>query len=222
MGSGRQQSYVLQYLPFVVEANFTLRGSASNAHRKLCKTIDSFLLSLYNSQVADNQGAPHETAIRLSNLTQGSLYHDGGRIDLEHVNGVGGGNVGGSVQLTLRLYRQATRVTGQNRMVVSEALLRAFNSNIGELSKPFLDQCIRCSQRMLMRGYSGSGQRAPTPRIALSANALLELLYGAYFCIYNGLQSQGSQGCSNSPNVVFLYVALLDLLEIAIAGHVYY
>ena len=192
-GTTGRQHMVLQYLPVIIEANFVLR--ASNANRKICKTIDSFLLSIYNSQVADRAGQPHETAIRLHNLAQGSIYHDGARVDLDHVSGggSGGGRSGGpgSLELTLRLYRQATRVTGQNRMTVSEALLRAFNANVGELTKHFLDQSVRAYQRLLQRGH---GVKATSsPRVALAPNVLLEMLYGAYFCIYNGLQMQGAQ-----------------------------
>ena len=98
-----------------------------------------------------------------------------------------------NLQLTLRLYRQSTRVTGQNRMAVCEALLRSFNANVGELGKQALEQFVRCCQRMLHRGYSGSGHKTAAPRIALSGDVLTELLYGAYYCIYNGLQVQGSQ-----------------------------
>ena len=90
---------------------------------------------------------------------------------------------------------QAKRITGQNRMAVCEALLRAFNANIGELSKHALQEFIRCCQRMLHRGHSsgGGGHKQAVPRIALNGDVLTELLYGAYYCIYNGLQVPGSQ-----------------------------
>ena len=80
-------------------------------------------------------------------------------------------------------------------MAVSEALLRAFNANIGELSKPALEQFIRCCQRVLHRGHNvgSGGQKQPVPRIVLSGDVLTELLHGAYYCIYNGLQVPGSQ-----------------------------
>ena len=156
------------------------------------------MLSLYNSEVADRAGQPHEAQVRLPNLMQSSLYHDCSRIDLD--SGVVSNNAAqpaaanANLQLTLRLYKQATRITGQNRMAVSEALLRAFNANIGELSKHALEQFIRCCQRMLHRGHAAGGMhKQVVPRIALSGDVLTELLYGAYYCIYNGLQVPGSQ-----------------------------
>ena len=173
-----------------------IRSGVGGSNRKICKTIDTFLLSLYNSEVADRAGQPHSAQIRLPNLMQSSLYHDCSRIDLD--SGVVSNNAAqpaaanANLQLTLRLYKQATRITGQNRMAVSEALLRAFNADIGELSKHALEQFIRCCQRMLHRGHTG-GHKQAVPRIALSGDVLTELLYGAYYCIYNGLQVPGSQ-----------------------------
>ena len=88
-------------------------------------------------------------------------------------------------------------------MAVSEALLRAFNANIGELSKPALEQFIRCCQRVLHRGHNvgSGGQKQQVPRIVLSGDVLTELLYGAYYCIYNGLQLPGSQVRMDLSNI---------------------
>ena len=71
-GAAPKHWYVLQFVPYVVEANFVLRGGGGvgASNRKMCKTIDTFLLSLYNSEVADRAGQPHEARIRLPNLMQ--------------------------------------------------------------------------------------------------------------------------------------------------------
>ena len=92
-------------------------------------------------------------------------------------------------------------------MAVSEALLRAFNANIGELSKPALEQFIRCCQRVLHRGHNvgSGGQKQQGPRIVLSGDVLTELLYGAYYCIYNGLQLPGSQVRMDLSNIYSAY-----------------
>ena len=73
--------------------------------------------------MADRAGAPHEAQIRLPNLMQSSLYHDCSRIDLD--SGVVSNNAAqtpaaanSGLQLTLRLYKQATRITGQGRYSV--------------------------------------------------------------------------------------------------------
>ena len=89
-----------------------IRSGVGGSNRTICKTIDTFLLSLYNSEVADRAGQPHEAQIRLPNLMQSSLYHDCSRIDLD--SGVVSNNAAqtgpaaanANLQLTLRLYKQ--------------------------------------------------------------------------------------------------------------------
>ena len=95
---------------------------------------------------------------------------------------------------------------------MTEALFRIYNQTLGDLAKFSLEQFVRTVQKMLQRGgssynsYNSGGQsnqqrvtasnnnsNIRKTRIVLSSNVLLELLYGAYFAIYNGFQLGGSQ-----------------------------
>lgn len=75
-----------------------------------------------------------------------------------------------------------------------EGLFRTYNEVIGELPKFSLEQFVRTSQKVLQRGTVAQQDktRART-KIVLANNVLLEMLYGAYFCVYNGFQVAGSQ-----------------------------
>ena len=104
------------------------------------------------------------------------------------------------------------RIHAQNRLKVVEALFRIYNQVLGDLGKFSLEQFVRTVQKMLQRGSSSSSHhnRGASPgreggggskvRIVLSPNVLLELLYGAYFAIYNGFQLGGSQVSQKKVN----------------------
>ena len=153
-------------------------------------------------------------SIRIQSLSQNSIYHDGSRIEganLQPPDSALNAEVIFSAQAQPN-YRQITKVNAENRPQLIEGLYRfaafyrphtlemssvcffyrALNDCLGELSKTSLDQFIKSTQRLLMRGTNSIKSRG-TNRVNLTPNVLLEILYGAYFAIYNGLQLGGSQ-----------------------------
>ena len=178
-----QRHLVLQHVPALLLLSLTCRDRRSAAAREL----DAFLLSLYNQLVSDSAGQPQRQPFRVETLSHSSIYHDGARIT-DPLDPVGAATAG-------QHFRQATAVNAQNRQAIAEALLRAFNGILGELSKPALTSYVRTTKAMLQRGHGGgqSQQQQQLRRVQLSPNVLLELLYGVYFCIYNGFQPAGGQ-----------------------------
>ncbi len=210
---------VLQYVPNLLEYSFALssgdikRGYSRQQQAALLKqkrlALDAFLLALYSRQATSSEASQFFT---VQGLTQSSIYHDGSRMDAtgidcfdKEVLRVPLGKTGGRDPLTQQ------RLGTQGRMRVAEVLYRSYNETLGDLSRASLQQFVRTTQHLLQRGGGRGGltpinakkhhqqrhqqQRKPHhhQRVYLSAGVLLELLQGAYFCIYNGFQPGGSQ-----------------------------
>ena len=80
-------------------------------------------------------------------------------------------------------------LNASNRPQVLRVLLQTFNRHIVDISKSGLDQFVRATLKLLERGYNN---QSGLQRICLDTPVQLELLYGAYVCMYNGFQVRDS------------------------------
>ena len=59
-------------------------------------------------------------------------------------------------QLKLTQFGQIRAINAQNRLIVVEVLLRAFNGVLGEMSKSAITTYIRATTQILQRGYGAT------------------------------------------------------------------
>lgn len=176
---------IMQFLPQLIGLSLITKR----------RDIDSLLLAVYNQEATNVSGEAMRMSHVVASLSKSSIYHDSHKIGSPGCTGLEAEMHGHKIEATS--FPQISRIVAQNRPFVNEALLRSFNSRLGDMSKNSLERFISTTQKLLQRGYNTtSGLKTSGPdhrrRIVLSGNILLELLYGAYFCIYNGLQSAGS------------------------------
>ncbi len=186
----KQPHLVLQYLPVILSYSMMLRRriGVDGVGRRLAQALEAFLLTIHNQEVEkmSTKSAAEQTFF-VANLSQSSAFHDGARLAVE----VGGDEQErgvtmarlpqfkktGSLNLNLRGSGAA------NRQAVAESNYRLFNSGLGDYTKLALEEFVKSTQRMLQH----------EPRINLAVSILLELLHGAYFCVYNGFHAGGGQ-----------------------------
>ena len=181
---------VLQYIPHFIYLYLLMRRK--DDHRGRFKCVDAFLLAIYNAEAVEQQRASTTTvanmpsnslqpcrAVKVPSLATSSTYHDSTRLEGEDkLDQRPSGLV-----FQFECWSFVDKLTVSSRPRVFRLLLQTFNRHIVEISKPGLDQFVRSTLILLERGYSSQQQRIP-----LDTPVLLELLFSAYVCMYNGFQ----------------------------------
>lgn len=204
----RTRVFVLQYLPHFIYLRLMLRHQP---RPKICKTIDAFLLAVYNTEVIEQQSL-RATANNAANmpvnplirpvfvkvppLASSSNYHDSSRLESE--DKLDQRPSGLAFQFEMCAFEES--LTASNRPKVFKVLLQTFNRHSVEISKFGLDQFVRATLKTLDCGYG----QPNSPRIQLDAAVLQELLFGAYVCMYNGFQVLENPTFSPSERLIFL------------------
>ena len=158
--------------------------------------IDAFLLAIYNAEAAEHQmfraasssnNMPNNPLVKpifvkVPPLATSSSYHDNGRLESEDKLD----QRPSGLSFSFENWTFVDNLTASNRHKVFRFLLQTFNRHIVDLSKTSLDHFTRATIRLLEYGY---GQQGPQhQRIQLDSSVMLELLFGAYVCMYNGFQ----------------------------------
>ena len=184
---------VLQYLPHFINLHLLSR-CRENLHRH--HFLDAFLLALYNIEATEQQALRIHLAsvntvpnnplhrpllVKVPTLSTSSSYHDNGRLEGE--DKLDQRPSGLTFQFENLNFIES--LNASNRPQVLRVLLQTFNRHIVDVSKPGLDQFVRATLKLLERGYNN---QSGLQRVSLDPLVQLELLYGAYVCMYNGFQ----------------------------------
>ena len=187
---------VLQYLPHFINLHLLSR-CRENLHRH--HFLDAFLLALYNIEATEQQALRIHLAsvntvpnnplhrpllVKVPTLSTSSSYHDNGRLEGE--DKLDQRPSGLTFQFENLNFIES--LNASNRPQVLRVLLQTFNRHIVDISKSGLDQFVRATLKLLERGYNN---QSGLQRICLDTPVQLELLYGAYVCMYNGFQVGG-------------------------------
>lgn len=218
----RHAPFCLQYVPSLVALYLIARQSVG-LRAQAGRAIEATLLSLYHAELIDRAGEPISSTVQISSLAQSSLYHDGARVETAPESLPAGGTTG----FTFKLPAQpalGSRVNALTRWVLIEGLYRVFNGVLADLSKVGVEQFARNTLRLLQRGGGNpvaAAKERGVVRVILNGPVLQEMLYGAYFCIYNGFQTLGTQmveairqrGCAMaSPELLLTVNAIRTLV----------
>ncbi|TRY68374.1 hypothetical protein TCAL_12213 [Tigriopus californicus] len=211
-----------QYVPPLVALYLIARQSVS-LRAQAGRTIEASLLTLYHAELIDRAGEPTTSNVQIGSLAQSSLYHDGARV--EHASENLPAGVPGGLTFKLPIHPAlGSRVTALSRWLLIEGLYRVFNGVLADLSKVGVEQFARNTLRLLQRGGGNPVAAAKDKgvvRVILNGPVLQEMLYGAYFCIYNGFQTLGTQmveairqrGCAMaSPELLLTVNAIRTLV----------
>ena len=188
----RTRVVVLQYLPHFINLHLLTR---CRNHRY--NFLDAFLLSLYNIEASEQQALRQHLAsvntvpnnplhrpliVKVPSLATSSSYHDNARLEGE--DKLDQRPSGLTFQFENLSFVES--LNASNRPKVLRVLLQTFNRIIVDVSKFGLDQFVRATLKLLERGYNN--HKLGQTRITLDPPVQLELLYGAYVCMYNGFQ----------------------------------
>ena len=77
-------------------------------------------------------------------------------------------------------------MTASTRPIVLRLLMQTFNRQITDISKVGLEQFTRSSLRLLECGYGTN--KINQARVHLEPPLMMEYLFSAYVCMYNGFQ----------------------------------
>lgn len=195
----RGRGVVLQYLPHFINLHLYSRNWKD---KKRYRFVDAFLLSIYNAESAEQQNvaavttattlssAPNiptnplqrPSCIKVPSLSSSSIYHDSGRLESEDkLDQRPSGLV-----LTFEVFGFVDVLTASTRSKVCQLLMQTFNRCIADVPKSGLEHFTRATLSLLERGYSTA--QSATPRFSLDSPVLMELLFSAYVCMYNGFQ----------------------------------
>eukprot|EP00093_Oithona_nana_P001453 01453.XXX_1907_3703_1 [CDS] Oithona nana genome sequencing. len=189
---------VLQYLPHFINLHLLSRCRES-LHRH--HFLDAFLLALYNVEATEQQALRIHLAsvntvpnnplhrpllVKVPTLSTSSSYHDNARLEGE--DKLDQRPSGLTFQFENLSFIES--LNASNRPQVLRVLLQTFNRHIVDISKSGLDQFVRATLKLLERGYNN---QSGLQRICLDTPVQLELLYGAYVCMYNGFQVAANQ-----------------------------
>ena len=189
----RTRVVVLQYLPHFIYLHLIVRSQVKQ--RSLFKFIDAFLLSIYNSEVMEQQSyratassitnMPNNPlvrplAVKVPPLSTNSCYHDSARLESEDKLD----QRPSGLMFHFESWAFVETLNASSKPTVFRVLLQIFNRHIVEVSKYGLDQFVRATLKVLDCGYGLQTH----PRIHLDTSVSQELLFSAYVCMYNGFQ----------------------------------
>lgn len=187
---------VLQFVPHFIHLYLIKRASGVKSNYKF---IDAFLLSVYNAEASELQsfrmiasGSNTNTVpsnplirpqvIKVPPLASSSTYHDSGRLESEDKLD----QRPSGLTFHFEHWGFMDNLTASSRPKVFKLLLQTFNRHIVDMQKYSLEFFTRGTVKLLERGYGH--QSSTCRRIQMDQPVLLELLFGAYVCMYNGFQ----------------------------------
>ena len=177
----------VQFIPHWLSIHLIVRYSH---HRSKYQFLDAFLLSIYNAEAVDqplpvasssNNPTQRPPFVKVPSLASSSLYHDSSRLESE--DKLDQRPTG--LTFSFESFSFIDHLTSSTRPVVLRLLMQSFNRQITDVSKSGLDHFTRCSLKLLERGYGSNSNQI---RIPLEPPIMIEYLFSAYVCMYNGFQ----------------------------------
>lgn len=205
------RQFSLQFLPSLVY--IYLQGCGTERAQGI-SSLETLLVALHNLEVGEEE-RPRHPAFKVPSLTCSSIYHESSCIPESRIFSVAESHEKDKEKsLTVKrpCPQQVVTINAQNRGRVVDFLFGVYTSLLGEYSKPSLDLSCRVCTRMVTRGFnhsssrkshrrntsygSDSGIRSPRNsaiRMSLPSSVYLEMIHLAYFAIFNGYATVGSQ-----------------------------
>ncbi|KAG7307594.1 hypothetical protein JYU34_007815 [Plutella xylostella] len=185
------QRFTLQFVPTLIFNYLSL--VAQQGTRKICRCIETLLISIYNYEVVDEAGKPKVVSFRLPSLAQSSIYHEPMSLGPQFLTESA---LRRWEECDTKLVRwgplpQVQSLHAQNRLKVMSALLFVYNRNSSLLQKLSLRHFCIAASRIVTQGFqqhkngSHSSSYNSTPRIPVSPHFLIELVEGIYYAMFN-------------------------------------
>ncbi|XP_026478712.1 hyccin [Ctenocephalides felis] len=185
--------FALQFLPTLI---YIYLNSVARGDIEKCYCIETFLISVYNLEIVDENGQPKTISFRMPFLAQHSIYHE----------------AKGLAQTDLRRWEECSAKTvrwgpmphvetlcAQNRIRVMTALLFIYNRYLCLLPKASLHHLCKATSMLMTQGFAKThpslnqnNAHSPMkslPRIPLTGQFMLELIHAVYFAMYNEFAS---------------------------------
>jgi len=201
------RQFSLQYLP-----NLAYLYLQNYSDRNSYHSIETLLVAIHNIEVGEETGKTK--SFKVPSLSTSSIYHDSSLISESRIFAVPdvGLERGFSCSNVSKPAppQQVTNINAQNRSRIMSHIFGVYTSLLGEFSKQSFEWSCKVCSRMVTRGFnigkkthsrnrsygSESGLRSPRAciiRIPLCPTVLLEMLHLAYFSMFNGYGSVGTQ-----------------------------
>ena len=199
----RQRVSFIQYIPLWISIH--LNSRYSNVRDKY-QFLDAFLLSIYNSEAemqtelkptgtsannstsSSSQNPLQRPAfVKVPSLASSSIYHDSSQLKSEDKvdQAIKLDQIPSGLVFHFETFGFVDRLTASTRPIVLRLLMQTFNRQIHDVSKtPGLDHFTRSTIKLLERGYTSANKT----RIPLESPLMMEYLFSAYVCMYNGFQ----------------------------------
>jgi len=200
------RQFSLQYLPNLAYLYLQNYSDRSSYH-----SIETLLVAIHNIEVGEDSGK--NKSFKVPSLSTSSIYHDSSLINESRIFAIPDAGLErglSCLNVSKPVPQQVTNINAQNRNKIMTHIFGVYTSLLGEFSKSSFDWSCKVCSRMVTRGFnfgkkthsrnrsygSDSGLRSPrtsVTRIPLCSSVFLEMLHLAYFAIFNGYGSVGTQ-----------------------------
>lgn len=209
-----KKRFTLQYLPQIL---YVYLNAIAHSDKKTSRSIEAFIIGVYNLEIVDDNGQPKVLSFRLPSLAQSSIFHEPVSLGPASLTE---SSLKRLEQRDSQLVRcgplqPVDKLVAQNRLSVLSELLFSYNKHISLLSKSSmetLEKICKVSSKIVTQGFSKStnggvemyrrsslvlmnSDNVPRvlPRITVSSSFLCQLLYGLYFAMFNGFKYEALQ-----------------------------
>lgn len=209
--------FTLQFLPSLISLYLTVSAAGK---QKSFGCVETLLLGIYNLGVLNKDGKSTMFSFRIPSTTKPSIYHEpfGSSHTTLTENALNRLEFGDNRTVTIGPYHEVEKLNASNRLLVMKVLMQVYNRHISLMSKISHQALCRTFSRVVRQGTGrqrsslsldiGSVPYLQSlPRILLSSDLLLEVLYGIYYSMFNGLHFPGIQSLDDIH-----YRATLELM----------
>ncbi|XP_041977174.1 hyccin [Aricia agestis] len=217
------QRFTLKFVPTLIYVYLSI---VAQGNTKLCRSIETLLIGLYNFEVVDENGKPKVVSFRLPSLAQASIYHEPLSLGSQFLteSALRRWEECNTKLISWGPHPQVELINAQNRLKVMAALLFIYNRQLSLLSKLAMRHLCIAASRIATQGFY---KKEATPantiqRIPVTSNFLLELIEGTYFAMFNEFYTLAFQAVNDIdqraqyellPDVMLVTSAVINSLK---------
>ncbi|XP_055917942.1 hyccin isoform X2 [Eupeodes corollae] len=189
------KKFPMQFVPVLI---YVYLNSVAMGDKKGCRSVETLLICIYNSEITAEDGTPKVVSFRLPLLAHASIYHEEKNLPLTDLRRW---EENCNREIKWGPFSQIESINAQSRMKVMTALLFSYNHHLSLTQKNTLLHLCRMASQIVNQGFTKPGHAhrtsygsdptnvlvpRPPPRIPLSSNFLVELVHAIYFAMFNG------------------------------------
>uniref|UniRef100_A0A182NI25 Hyccin n=1 Tax=Anopheles dirus TaxID=7168 RepID=A0A182NI25_9DIPT len=210
--------FTLQFVPMLI---YLYLNSVALGDKKGCRSIETLLICIYNIEVSADDGSPKVVSFRMPVLAQASVYHEEKSLQPSDLRRW---EENSNKDINWGPLPSIESINAQNRLKVMTALLFTYNQQLNQIHKPALYHLCKTTSLLVNQGFpklpGGHMHRSsygndpispqqpmamaapshvirPPPRIAVSAQFLVELAHANYFAMFNEFASAAMEAVTD-------------------------